>query len=373
MNELLRYLKHKKTGSEASREIYGRAVHALCLYAGESPDVFIGMQKSDAEKLVDGFGYQKKEGGCSARTVNKILSMLKTFFKVNGFKGNEKLEVELFYQAARARTRKEYIPTLDEARRMANVAGSLRDRAMILFLVSTGLRNSTLRAVLYGEVEEELDKGVANIMVKVHADMKRVVPSACKGNIEYAVFTSEEATEALRLYIGERRRGYGKLHDQELLFPSEYNRLPHRKRVRKPLTGREVQVIVKKAARKAGIKEWMNVTPHCLRKTFESVLRSRLSDGGRLDVKTQEYFMGHVLPGSQDPYFDRSKVNYMRTRYSRLKFGRTIIENRFKVLKVAVARAFEGTDIDPEQVIREYVKMKPLLSCPNEEKGGNRT
>jgi len=83
--------------------------------------------------------------------------------------------------------------------------------------------------------------------------------------------------------------------------------------------------------------------------------------------------MGHVLPGSQDPYFDRSKVNYMRIQYSRLKFGRTVIENRFKVLRVAVARAFEGTDIDPEQVIREYVKMKPLLSCPNEDKGGNRT
>ena len=81
--------------------------------------------------------------------------------------------------------------------------------------------------------------------------------------------------------------------------------------------------------------------------------------------------MGHVLPGSQDPYFDRSKVNYMRIQYSRLKFGRTVIENRFKVLKVAVARAFEGTDIDPEQVIQEYVKMKPILSCPNEDKGGN--
>lgn len=320
VNNLLRYLKHRKTGSEASRDIYCRALHAFCLYTGKLLDKLVGMKKSDIEKLVEDFCYQKKEGGCCARTVNTTLFMLKTFFKVNGFKGNEKLEVESYHQPVRFRTRKEYIPALDEARRMANVAGSLRDRTIILFMVSTGLRNSTLRAVLYGEVKEELEKGLVNILIKVHADMKRVVPSACKGNIEYSVFTSQEATEALRLYINDRRRRYGELHDQELLFPSEYNRVSCRKRACKPLTGRQLQVMVKKAARKAGIKEWMNVTPHCLRKTFESVLRSRLSDGGRLDVKTQEYFMGHILAGSMDTYYDKSKVDELRKEYGKLVF-----------------------------------------------------
>jgi len=320
VNNLLRYLKNRKIGSEASRDVYGRALYAFCLYTGKLPDEFVGMKKADIEKLVEDFCYHKKEAGCSARTVNTALFMLKTFFKVNGFKGNEKLEVESYHQPVRARTRDEYIPTLDEARRMANVAGSLRNRAIILFMISTGLRNATLRAVLYGEVKEELEKGLANILIKVHATMKSVVSSACKGNIEYSVFTSEEATEALRLYIDDRRRRFDEIHDQEPLFPSEYNRLSRRERVCKPLTGRELQVIVKKAAAKAGIKEWMNVTPHCLRKTFESVLRSRLADGGRLDVKTQEYFMGHILAGSMDTYFDKSKVDELRKEYGKLIF-----------------------------------------------------
>jgi len=77
-----------------------------------------------------------------------------------------------------------------------------------------------------------------------------------------------------------------------------------------------------------------------------------------MDVKVQEFFMGHVLPGSQDPYFDRSKVERMRIQYSKLRFGRATIENKFKVLKAAVARAFEDTDIDPEQVIEDYLKLK---------------
>jgi hypothetical protein len=85
-----------------------------------------------------------------------------------------------------------------------------------------------------------------------------------------------------------------------------------------------------------------------MRKAYETVLHSQLIDGGNLDVKTQEFFMGHVLPGSQDPYFDRSKGERMRTQYSRLKFGRATVENKVKVLKAAIARAFEDTGIDPE-------------------------
>jgi len=320
VSNLLRYLKYRKIGSEASRDYYGRTVYAFCRHAGKLPDELEGLKKTDVEKLVEEFCYHKKESGCSSRTVNAILSNLKTFFKTNGFKGANRLEVESYYQPSRARTRREYIPTLDEARIMANVAGSLRDRAMILFMVSTGLRNSTLRAVLYSEIKEELEKGFQNILVKVHADMKKVVPTACKGNIEYLVFTSEEATEALLLYFGYRRKKFGEIHDSEILFPSEYNRLSFKERGYKPLTSKELQIIVKECARKAGIKEWMNVTPHCLRKTFESVLRSRLADGGRLDLKTQEYFMGHILAGSMDTYFDKSKVNELRREYSKLIF-----------------------------------------------------
>lgn len=354
VDNLLRYLKHRKTGSEASRDFYGRNVYAFCLHTGKLPNDLVGMKKSCIEKFIEEFCYKKREDGCCARSVNTTLFMLKTFFRVNGFRGSRKIEVESFHQPVRLRTRKEYIPTLDEALRMANVAGSLRDRAMFLFLVSTGLRNSTLRAVLYGEVREQLDKGVANIMVKVHADMKKVVPSACKGNIEYSIFTSEEATEALRLYIRERRRQYGEPHDQELLFPSEYNQLPHRKRVLKPLTDRQLQVMVKKAARKAGIKEWMYVTPHCLRKTFESVLRSRLSDGGRLDIKTQEYFMGHILAGSMDTYYNKSNVDQLRKEYAKLVF-KPCDEGKVETLEFLRVVA-EALGVDCVQVIESKRK-----------------
>jgi hypothetical protein len=136
--------------------------------------------------------------------------------------------------------------------------------------------------------------------------------------------------------------------------------------------------VVKSAARRGGIAEWKAVHPHCLRKAYETVLHSQLIDGGNLNVKVQEFFMGHVLPGSQDPYFDRSKIEPMRNQYTRLKFGRSAVENKFKVLKAAVSRAFEDTGIDPEQVIVDYVKLKlaeesaPQIPIGSDQ-GGNRT
>lgn len=320
VNLLLRHLKYRKIGSESSRCIYGNAVYVFCTYAGKSPDELVSLGKVEVEKLIEDFCYHKMENKWkSPRTANTTLFMLKTFFKVNGFKANQKLEVECFHQSVRDRIRPEYIPTLEEARRMANVAGSLRNRAIIFFMLSTGLRNSTLRALLYVDVNKELEKGAVNILIKVHKDMKRIVTSACKGNTEYSVFASEEATEALKLYLSHRRR-FGEIHDEEILFCSEHNRLSRKERVNKPLTARELQVIVKTAAWKAGIVEWKNVVPHCLRKTFESVLRSQFADGGRLDLKTQEYFMGHILGGSMDTYFDKTKIDELRKEYAKLLF-----------------------------------------------------
>jgi integrase len=284
------------------------------------PDALVSMEKTEIEKLIDDFCYYKMEKKWkSPRTANTALFMLKTFFKVNGFKGNKKLELDCFHQSVRERTKPEYIPSLDEARRMANVAGSLRNRAMVFFLISTGLRNGTLRALLYGEVKKELEAGATNILIKIHKNMKRIVPSACKGNTEYTVFTSGEATEALRLFLNERRR-FGEIQDEEVLFCSDHNRFTRKERSVKPLTPRELQVIIKNAARKAGVKEWKNVVPHSLRKTFESVLRSQLTDGGRLDLKTQEYFMGHILGGSMDTYYDKTKTEELRKEYAKLIF-----------------------------------------------------
>jgi hypothetical protein len=68
--------------------------------------------------------------------------------------------------------------------------------------------------------------------------------------------------------------------------------------------------------------------------------------------------MGHLLPGSQDNYFDRDKIEDLRTEYTKLNFGRATVDNKFKVLKQAVAKAFQGTGLNAEEVMREYLQMR---------------
>ena len=305
--------------------------------------------------MVQEYADQYNDGKHSVRYVNNIIHLLKGFFKANGFKGTTALEIESHYMPSRYRKRPEYIPKKSEIYAMADSACSLRDRAIILTIYSCGFRNSTLRASLYRDVEEELRKGVDNIMIPVYPEMKLIDPNACKNNIPYYTFICDEATQALRLYLREREEKYGKTMPKEPLFASDYNQIPREERDSKIMSPRQLQQVVKQAAKRATLPQWQFVTPHCLRKAFETILHSELVDGGRLDPKIQEFFMGHILPGTEDAYFNKMDVEQLRAEYAKLNFGRAVVENKFKVLRMAVARAFAGTGIDPDKVIEEYV------------------
>jgi hypothetical protein len=101
---------------------------------------------------------------------------------------------------------------------MANNAGSLAKRAIILELYTSGLRSATFRAIRYGDVKEELRRGEKIISIHVYPEMKKVIPQACKGGIPYITFLSMEATEALRVYMEEREKLYGPTPDTAKLL-----------------------------------------------------------------------------------------------------------------------------------------------------------
>jgi site-specific recombinase XerD len=251
----------------------------------------------------------------SIRSVNTLLEYLKTAFYVNGFKNDKALEVERYHQPSRYRLKGEYIPTEDEIMRMANNAGSLAKRAIILGLYTSGLRNATFRAIRYGDVKEELGRGEKIISIHVYPEMKKVIPQACKGGIPYITFLSMEATEALRVYMEEREKLYGPTPDAAPLYIGDRGALRKEIRNTSPLKKRTLEVIVKEAARRAGIEKWIDVYPHCLRKAFERAVRN-----SGLDPKDQEFLMGHILPGSQDTYYDKTKIDELRNKYAKIEF-----------------------------------------------------
>jgi len=311
-------LRHygRKVRSEHTRMNFLGALARFCEYVGyDDPDDLVKLSPQEVSRLVQGFIDSLRERGLSIRYVNVSLAYLKTFFRVNGFKNSMELEVERYYQPSRYMKREEYIPTAEENYRMAYAAGSTRNKALILALYTSGLRNSTLRALLYRDVKEELKEGFDIIKVLVYPEMKEVDPGACKGNIPYYSFLSKEAVEVLREYLDERRTAHGNIEDDEPLFISETTNIDPDERRQTMVMKKSLSAIVKRAAKQAGIKKWEAVTPHCLRKTFESALRN-----SGLDVKDQEFLMGHILPGSQDTYYDQTKVEDLRRKYAQVNF-----------------------------------------------------
>ncbi len=180
VDRLLGYLK-RKTKSEASKIRYLEDPYAFCKYVGKQPDDLIRLSKEELEKLLHDYQDALESKGLSIKTINTRIGVLLTFFRVNGFKKEKELEVEMFHLPSRYRKRPQYIPTPEEVYRMSEATSNLRDRAIILVSFTSGLRNSTLRALTYGDIREELEKCISPLKIPVYPEMKQRVPDACKG------------------------------------------------------------------------------------------------------------------------------------------------------------------------------------------------
>jgi integrase len=302
--------------SESSKEVYLNQLRRLCEWLKLDPDQLTNLSKHKVEMSVQRFVDQAAGLNRSRAYVNSMIKRFRTFFRVN----DKSPKLHAYSVPPRYRKRPEYMPTISEVRAMATVAESLRNRALILVAWSSGVRVSTLCALNYGDVAGDLNAGHASVRIPVYSDMKHRLPDACKGNIPYYTFICREAVEALRAYLRDRSEKYGPLTPEAPLFHAEWSLWKRKERSDKRLGRRTVAKVIRRAVRLAGISQWTCITPHTLRKAFESVLRNPTIDGGRMDKGTQEFLFGHILPGSQDAYYDKDKIDFHRNEYEKLSF-----------------------------------------------------
>lgn len=331
VDRLLRHLI-RKTKSEGSRATYLKTLSQFVRFTDLSPEQLVALEKEEIEEKVQTFC----DSARAPRTANRKMEELKTFFKYNGFRTGNKcnLILERHYIGVRERSRPEYIPTEEEIQAILNEAGlNLKWRSFFYAMYTTGLRNSTLRAVRYGDVRKEVEADVSPLFVRVYQEMKKIIPEACKNKIPYFTFMSKDAVDTVKAYVADRDIRLGSLEGDQILFCSDNRRIPREKRPYSPLDMTAPEKMIRKAAKAAGIGEWRHVTPHCLRKAFERALRN-----SSLNTKDQEFLMGHILPGSQDTYYDFSKVEDLRVKYAGVKFFRTS-----KIDKVEMIKAFAKT------------------------------
>lgn len=323
IQNLLNYLK-RKTKSEKSRVNYLQAVYYLCKFHKiPDPEALVSMPKQEIESKVQVFGDAYKERDLSIRYINALFEQLKSFFRANGFKNGNEIDIERYHQPARYRKRPEYIPTKEEIYDMEKACSAVvvKDRLRVVMakkwkaahlgLYGSGFRNSTFRAILYGDIKEELENPlVKTIYLRSYPEMKKLVPEACKNNIEYMTFWSSETVAAIREYV-EAIKTYRKLKE----YPSDAPLFSQWKNIYTPITRRDLEYIVKQLAKRAGIKQWKDVYPHCIRKSFDNTIKN-----SGLPEEDKEFLMGHILPGMSDTYFDKTKIEEFRAKYSRINF-----------------------------------------------------
>jgi site-specific recombinase XerC len=162
VDSVLRHLSRKASGygvpSYASVEYYADVLNQLCKFSGKNPDQLTSLPNPKVEALIHSFLDSMVERGLSKRTINIRRSFLIMHFRWNGFKAGKELEIETYAVPARYRKLPEHIPSSEEILSIADAAPSPRDRAIILCLYTSGIRESTLRAIRYKDIKADLGK-----------------------------------------------------------------------------------------------------------------------------------------------------------------------------------------------------------------------
>lgn len=210
------------------------------------------------------------------KTQNYYLIALRAFLKYLTRQGVSSLAPDRIELAKVGERHIEFM-TNDELHRLLEAPEgddikSLRDKAILQMLFSTGLRVSELCSL-----SRDIDLSADEVSIRGKGDKVRVV------------FLSDEAKSATKKYIDKR----------DDMDDSLFVKVGVEKRQggdSLPLTTRSVERIVKHYATKAGIMS-KRVTPHVLRHSFATDL---LSNGA--DLRSVQALLGHANIGTTQIY-----------------------------------------------------------------------
>ena len=209
------------------------------------------------------------------KTQNYYLIALRAFLKYLARQGVPSLPPDKIELAKVGERHIEFMSNDDLHRLLAVPSGSdiksLRDKAILELLFSTGLRVSELCSL-----SRDIDLSADEISIRGKGDKVRVV------------FISDDARKAIKAYLDKR----GDV-DDALFVKLAYEKKGNDDSF--PLTRRSIERIVKYYAIKAGISK--KVTPHVIRHSFATDL---LSNGA--DLRSEQALLGHAHIGTTQNY-----------------------------------------------------------------------
>lgn len=307
VQNVLDHYQYKKSNSDSSKSQMFIYLKYFCEHAHLDQDQLIALGNEKLSKQFEEFAMFLRTKGVAKGNINNECAFINLFFKKNGYGKGNPLELPRFQVDEAERTTPEYIPTTEEAIKMAQAAGwGSRDCVAILLLAFTGLRNNTLLSLTWGRIKQEIEAGYRTVIIKIDPDLKSVNPEADKDNIGHMVCIIPYVLDALLIYVKNRNAKYAQwyqdLPNDAPVLHSYSRRVSIQEENITFLKDYELVRIVKKHAQLAGIERWKDVKAQSLRKTFEEFL---LRQPHEIGIRPQhlEYFLGHAFGGSRRRYF----------------------------------------------------------------------
>ena len=165
--------------------------------------------------------------------------------------------------------------TLEQIKQFVKAAPSYREKAIILCLFQSGLSVNDLCRLNYGDIQEEFEKGIIPICLRLVRQ---------KTNVEFKTFFGRDAVKYLRLYLQTR----GILKPDSPLFVKERKRGGD-VRITPGAIQQSFSEIAKQLPFIKNNGGFNPARPHSLRAAFRSQLTNKVSDS------LIEFWMGHAI------------------------------------------------------------------------------
>ena len=255
------YISVEKGLSQNTRLSYSQDLQKFLQYLESEKREWPRAREEDLVKFI----HSQSRSGLSARSIARLVSSLKAFYRFLLLDGLVKTNPAAGLSSPKIWLTLPKFLTVEDVDRLldqpdTNTPQGQRDRAMLELLYATGLRVSELLNLRLRDIS--LDEGF--LICKGKGGKERIVP------------VGHTAEEALRTYISQARKSFFK-EPSEILFLSQRG---------KAFTRQGFWKLLKKYAEGAGLAD--KISPHVLRHSFATHLLERGAD-----LRSVQLMLGH--------------------------------------------------------------------------------
>jgi hypothetical protein len=297
--KLARHFLRHLSASHRSCLLYSVNLRRYATWLGYSPDLIIQDVKPigaipDPIKVQNHCGFlndylaELQDDDLKPAAVNNCIKAVKTFYRVNG------VDVKLSERLSRKVAYKDRAPKPEEITTMIDKS-AIREAFIIAAIATGGFREGTFCRLKYRHVKEDLEAKRFPIHIHVEAEIT-------KGKYhDYDTFINAEASQLLKMYISDRRRGSRYTPPEDINDESPLIRSDHNANKVLGVSEKTIRKIVHTIAVAADVSQklpnsWMySVRTHSLRKWF----RTQMS-ASKIDSEITKYFMGKTIDTYED-------------------------------------------------------------------------